>query len=99
MPTRPSRASVASVFAVVSSLEPEAWQTLCVGQGAKGPLVSEFAARRVWAVRHGEAGPPIWLLVRRSLEEPAETKYYVSNAEASTPLGAIPSNGDSVSRT
>ena len=89
VPTRPSRASVASVSAVVLSLGPEAWQTLCVGQGAKGPLVYEFAARRVWAVRHGEAGPPIWLLVRRSLEEPAETKYYVSNAEASMPLGVL----------
>jgi SRSO17 transposase len=89
VPTRPSRASVASVSAVVRSLGPEAWQTLCVGQGAKGPLVFAFAARRVWAVRHGAAGPPIWLLVRRSLEEPAETKYYVSNGAASTPLGVL----------
>jgi SRSO17 transposase len=89
VPKRPSRASVASVSVVVSSLGPEAWQTLCVGQGAKGPLVYEFAAVRVWAVRHGEAGPPIWLLVRRSLEETPELKYYVSNAEASTPLGVL----------
>jgi SRSO17 transposase len=89
VPTRPSRASVASVSAVVSSLGPEAWQALCVGRGAKGPLVYEFAAVRVWAVRHGQAGPPIWLLVRRSLEPTPEVKYYVSNAEASTPLGVL----------
>src|SRR3954447_3607464 len=89
VPTLPSRAAVASVAAVVSSLGNEAWQALCVGQGAKGPLVSEFAAVRVWAVRHGRAGPPIWLLVRRSLEETPEVKYYVSNAEASTPLGVL----------
>src|SRR4051795_6798197 len=89
VPTLPSRAAVASVAEVVSSPGIEAWQALCVGQGAKGPLVYEFAAVRVWAVRHGQAGPPIWLLVRRSLEEAPETKYYVSNAEASTPLGVL----------
>ena len=27
------------------------------------------------------AGPPIWLLVRRSLEATPEIKYYVSNGE------------------
>ncbi|MGZ3471712.1 MAG: IS701 family transposase [Isosphaeraceae bacterium] len=89
VPTRPSRASVASVAAVVSSLGREAWHTLSVGEGAKGPLAFEFAAVRVWAVRHGQAGPPIWLLVRRSLEPTPEVKYYVSNADASTPLGVL----------
>ena len=71
VPTRPSRESVASVAAVASGLGREAWQTLQVREGAKGPLAFEFAAVRVWAVRHGEAGPPIWLLVRRSLEPDA----------------------------
>jgi SRSO17 transposase len=89
VPTLPSRASVASVSEVVSTLESEAWRTLCVGQGAKGPLCYEFAAVRVWAVRHGEAGPPIWLLARRSLDETPEIKYYVSSADASTPLGVL----------
>jgi len=86
VPTKPSRASVASVAAIVSSLGREAWHTLSLGRGAKGPLAFEFAAIRAWAVRHGEAGPPIWLLVRRSLEPVPEVKYYVSNADASTPL-------------
>ena len=89
VPTRPSRASVASVAEVVSSLGREAWHTLRVGEGAKGPLAFEFAAVRVWAVRHGQAGPPIWLLVRRSLEPLPEVKYYVSNADAATPLGVL----------
>jgi SRSO17 transposase len=89
VPTRPSRASVRSVAAVVSELPPESWQALCVGQGAKGPLVFEFAAVRVWAVRHGQAGPPVWLLVRRSLEATPEIKYYISNGDAETPLGVL----------
>jgi SRSO17 transposase len=89
VPTLPSRASVRSVAAVVSELPSESWQTLEVRQGAKGPLAFEFAAVRAWAVRHGKAGPPIWLLVRRSLEATPEIKYYVSNGDAATPLGVL----------
>jgi SRSO17 transposase len=86
MPTRPSRASVQSVAEVVSALPPESWRALQIRQGARGPLAFEFAAVRVWAVRHGAAGPPVWLLVRRSLEATPEVKYYISNGDASTPL-------------
>jgi SRSO17 transposase len=89
VPTQPSRESVQSVTAVASGLPPESWQTLQIRQGAKGPLVFAFAAVRVWAVRHGEAGPPIWLLVRRSLEPTPEIKYYVSNSNATTPLEVL----------
>jgi len=89
VPTLPSREKVASVVAVASDLGRQAWQTLRVRQGAKGPLAFEFAAVRVWAVRHGKAGPPVWLLVRRSLEPVPEVKYYISNADGSTPLGVL----------
>ncbi len=86
VPTKPSRDSVRSVKEVAASWEETTWRRLCVGPGAQGPLWYEFAAVRVWAMRHGEAGKPIWLLVRRSLEEKPEVKYYVSNAEETTPL-------------
>jgi SRSO17 transposase len=89
VPTLPSRERVASVVAVASDLGRQAWPTLRVRQGSKGPLAFEFAAVRVWAVRHGKAGPSVWLLVRRSLEPVPEVKYYVSNADGSTPLGAL----------
>jgi SRSO17 transposase len=89
VPTLPSREKVASVVAVASDLGGQAWQTLRIRQGAKGPLAFEFAAVRVWAVRHGKAGPPVWLLVRRSLEPVPEVKYYISNADGSTPLGVL----------
>jgi SRSO17 transposase len=89
VPTQPSRASVRSVAAVVSALPPERWRALQIRHGAKGPLAFEFAAVRVWAVRHGRAGPPIWLLVRRSLEATPEIKYYVSNGDAATPLEVL----------
>ena len=89
VPTRSSRDSVTSVAAVASGLGREAWQTLRIREGAKGPLAFAFAAVRVWAVRHGAAGPPVWLLVRRSLESTPEVKFSISNADASTPLGVL----------
>jgi len=85
-PTRPTREAVRSVAEVVAGLPAGAWRRLRVRQGALGPLVFEFAAVRVWAVRHGQPGPPIWLVVRRSLEATPEVKYYVSNAAVATPL-------------
>jgi SRSO17 transposase len=60
-----------------------------VREGAVGPLVFEFAAVRVWAMRHRKPGPPAWLLIRRSLEDEPELKYYVSNADAETPLATL----------
>jgi SRSO17 transposase len=89
IPSRPSRESVLGVAGVAASLGPEAWQTIRVRQGAKGPLCFEFAAVRVWAVRHRKPGPPIWLVIRRSLEPEPEVKYYVSDADAATPLGVM----------
>jgi SRSO17 transposase len=89
VPTRPSRESVASVAAVASGLGRKPWKTLRVREGTKGPLAFEFAAVRVRAVRHGKAGPPVWLVVRRSLEPTPEVKYYISNADAATPLGVL----------
>jgi len=87
----PERKSI-SVKEVGASLPAAAWRTLLVAQGTKGPLAFEFAAVRVWAVRHGAAGPPVWLLVRRSLEPVPEIKYYISNAPETTPLGSLASH-------
>ena len=78
-----------SVAEVISDLEPGRWRRLSMGQGAKGPLVFDFVAVRVWAVRHGQAGGPIWVLARRSLEEKPELKYYVSNGDEQTPLEVL----------
>ena len=88
-PKRPTREAVLSVDAIAADLPEEAWQRLQVREGAVGPLVFEFAAVRVWAVRHRKPGPPIWVLIRRSLEESPEVKYYVSNGDAETPLSVM----------
>ena len=88
-PKRPTRESVCSVAELMARLPAGAWKPIKVREGAKGPLVFEFAAVRVWAVRHRKPGPPIWVLIRRSLEEEPEIKYYVSNGEAATPVSVL----------
>ena len=86
-PKRPTRESVVSVATLAADRPEGAWQRLQVREGAVGPLVFEFAAVRAWAVRHRKPGPPIWVLIRRSLKDTPEVKYYVSNGDAETPFG------------
>ena len=89
MPTEPTREGVLSVAAIAAGLPAAAWQALTVREGASGPLVFEFAAVRAWAMRDRKPGPPVWLLIRRSLEETPEVKPYISNGDAATPLKVL----------
>ena len=77
---------VRSLREIAADLPDEAWQPIKLREGAKGPLIYEYARLRAWAVRHGRSGPPIWVMLQRSLDNPKELKYHVSNAEETTPL-------------
>jgi SRSO17 transposase len=88
-PKRPTREAVRSVAELARRLPATSWQRLRVRDGAKGPLVFEFAAVRAWAVRHRKPGPPIWVLIRRSLEVEPEVKYYASNGDEGTTLKVL----------
>ena len=79
---------------VAAGLPPEAWQPLLLREGAKGPLVHEFAVVRVWAMRHYKAGPPLRLMLRRTTEH-TDLKYYLSNADEETPWQDIALAGGS----
>lgn len=71
---------------LAQTLPDKAWRIIQLREGTKGPLAFAFARLRVWSVRHRHAGPPVWLLLRRTLERDPELKYYLSNAEPDTPL-------------
>ena len=71
--------------AVAASLASAEWHTLTVAEGAQGPRSHQFAAWRVWESRDGLPGRAGWLVLRRDLDG-SETKYYLSNAPADTPL-------------
>ena len=77
------------VSAVVAVLPRQAWQRLAVGQGEKGPRSYDWARVRILEKRGAVPGPEGWLLVRRSISDPTELAYYLSNAPRSSSLRTL----------
>jgi SRSO17 transposase len=77
------------VSAVVAALPSQAWKRLAVGQGEKGPRVYDWARVRIFEKRGAVPGPQGWLLARRSIANPTELAYYLSNAPHSTSLRTL----------
>ena len=69
---------------LAAQLPVEQWRRWTVQEGAKGPLVAEFAFLRAVAVRDDLPGPDVWVVLRRSVGEQAAVKHYLSNAPAQT---------------
>jgi SRSO17 transposase len=63
-------------------LPAKAWVRAKIKEGAKGPLVCDFACVRVVEVRDSLPGTESWLIIRRNIDNPTEIKYYFSNAPA-----------------
>jgi SRSO17 transposase len=70
---------------VAGALPAEAWTRQTIKEGSQGPMVAEFAARRVVAVRDTLPGPEVWLVLRRHVET-GELKIYLCNAPVDTAL-------------
>ncbi len=88
--TRPRLAedapAVTVVEAVVTSWSASRWQRLTVAEGAKGPRTYDWAAQRVVESRDGLPASDVWLLARRSISDPTDIAYYLSNAPTSVTL-------------
>lgn len=63
---------------IADAIPSDAWLRLSVGDGAKGPRLYDWAAGRFGATT--ETGLVRWLLIRRSIEKPAEQAYYLCAA-------------------
>lgn len=74
--------------AIAAALPAEQWSRHTIKEGGKGPMVADFAALRVVAVRDGLPGPEVWLVLRRELSS-GELKCYLSNAPAQTKLTTL----------
>ena len=78
--------------AMAASVADEQWYRLSAGDGAKGPRLYDWARvaleRLTWlGLEDGEEPRwEHWLLVRRSIEKPAELAYYVVFCPAGTEL-------------
>jgi SRSO17 transposase len=72
------------VDAIAAQVAPQEWQLYQIKEGAKGPMVAEFAFLRVVVVREEMPGAETWLVLRRGLDQRGELKTYLSNAPATT---------------
>jgi SRSO17 transposase len=75
-----------TVKEVVASWSEHRWQSLTVAEGEKGLITYDWACQRVVESRDKLPGPEAWLIVRRSLSDPTDMAYFLSNAPADTPL-------------
>ena len=73
------------VLEVAGTLPAEAWTRQTIKEGSQGPMVADFAARRVVAVRDTLPGPEIWLVLRRHVET-RELKTSLCHAPGDTAL-------------
>ena len=91
-PTRTRRqageAEPEAVALLAASVPADRWGRRTIKEGSKGPLVAQFAALRVIAMREGLPGPAVWLVLRRNLVT-GELKAYLCNAPADTPLAML----------
>lgn len=72
---------------IASELAEEDWASLSAGEGAKGPRLYDWARVPLgWAA---EEGFERWLVVRRSLKDPATLAYYFAYAPEGTSLAEL----------
>jgi SRSO17 transposase len=74
-----------TVGEVAAALPAAAWTRQTIKEGSQGPMVAEFAALRVVAVRDTLPGPDVWLVLRRH-RDTGELKTYLCNAPVGTAL-------------
>ncbi len=70
---------------IAATVPAQEWRAFLIKEGSKGPMVAEFAFRRVVEVRDELPDADAWLIMRRSLGEEPELKTYLSIAPAGTP--------------
>jgi len=78
--------SATTVKEVVASWPESRWQSLIVAEGEKGLIMYDWARQRIVESRDGLPGPDAWLIARRSLSDPTDIAYYLSNASVDMPL-------------
>jgi SRSO17 transposase len=74
---------------LVKKIQKQDWVRAVIKEGSKGPIVCDFAFLRVTESRGGLPAGPLWLIIRRNLDNPAEIKYFFSNAPVSIPLAEL----------
>lgn len=71
---------------LVATVPKAAWLRATIKEGAKGPIICDFAFLRVVEARRNLPAATLWLVIRRNVDDPTVIKFYFSNAPAQTPL-------------
>ena len=91
-PTRPrlcaGQHEAQAVTTIAEQVLPTQWQRHSIKEGSKGPMVADFWAMPVVAVRDGLPGPEVWLVLRHQLAT-GELKTYLCNAPPRTSLATL----------
>ncbi len=75
-----------SVAKLAQQIGPRAWYRRTVSEGTKGPIVYEFARKRVTLCKDDQPASTVWLVMKRTLGAEPRYWYYISNAPVSMPL-------------
>jgi SRSO17 transposase len=70
-----------AVTAAEAAMHVRKWERLCVEMGEKGSIIYDWALVRIREQNNKKPGRAGWLLLRRSVEQPVEIAYYLSNAQ------------------
>jgi SRSO17 transposase len=87
----PAPPGASTVSAIVASWPAEQWQRLTVAAGEKGLRTYDWAQGRVVESQRGQPRVACWLLARRSITDPTDIAYYLSDASGDTSLRTLAS--------
>jgi SRSO17 transposase len=85
----PSASSVKQLLLHSPVLRTIRWEKFHIKETTKGPMVWEAKAVRFYLKRDGLPTRAHWLILAHNVENPKETKYFVSNAPEGTPLEVL----------
>jgi SRSO17 transposase len=74
---------------LAASAPEQAWKQLSAGDGAKGPRLSDWALATLPATGEPGEGFQRWLLIRRSITDPADLAYYLCSGPADTTIDQL----------
>jgi len=74
---------------LAASAPQNAWKRLSAGDGAKGPRLYDWAMATLPGAGGPSGGQERWLLIRRSLTDPADLAYYLCYGPAGTTIAQL----------
>ena len=75
-----------SVAQLAQQIGPRSWYRRTVSEGTKGPIVYEFARKRVTLCKDDQPASTVWLVIKRTLGAEPRYWYYISHAPVRMPL-------------